>query len=1161
MRKISGLIFFIMVMVLLYPSLEVKASIPPKLGYLINEDALLGSGQHNYLFTLPSPKIGKHTVLVLFIEFSNYGNQTNIQDILNNVSSVDQFYKEVSYNQFWLDIWYLNTWLQLNNTREYYGQDSGSQKDVNWQEYVYDSLSAADPYINFTKYDSVLLVHAGNDQAASGDPNDLWSKASIGKWYFSYDGGVQLGIVIVAEKDPVGVVAHELGHNLELPDLYDYSGQEEFVGVWSLMASGSWLSPPSSLMAPEKIWLGWIPQQNITVINRDMFASFRLYPLENTGTILAAKIPVGNIYYMIEYRRKIGTDTSLPNEGVIISMVNESKASGGGIIDVYDSNSQTPSLNDAYLVAGDVYINLNHDFYVKVVSLSGSYAIVEIENGIPDLLVTNITWSKTISGYVLNVEIRNLGGPVQQFDTSLYLDNVLWNTKTYSSTLSRNGVVHISFNVGNLSGGTHSVRVVVDPNDTIIERDETNNVLSRSIYIQNYLYALDRYVVSDSRADVGSSQHVFMHFINYSSGQAYVNKPVDINGTTYVTNSTGWVDLPFTSNVAGIFRFVLTDNLATQFVTPQIIFDRVVININFQSRRIDVGSSASPQLDAYYEFDGSPFNGQIIFNESLTQDSVGLYWYTTSQIIDNKYGLTVFTSNSDYVIFDRVVIEVADLDGRVDIGTNITSILNLYYEYDMSPFEGHYYLNDSTVKTTVGKYGFMVTGIIDLKYGLSVYVGGEFQIVFDKVHIELWPLRDRYPVGYKADLGVRAYYLYDSSPFDGEIILNDSLVKDSPGLYAYRVKKIVDNTYGLSVFEANGVKLIFDKIVLMLSVEDERINVGEEAKINYEGYYAYDNTPFQGTVIFNDSLVHNAVGKYWYSVLSVNDHLYGLSSFESNTIYVIFDLVNITLSTSKERVDVGTSAPIDIYAVYAYDGTVFEGKILLNDSLVHENVGLYTYTVKDIKDVKYGLTVYTSNTVSVIFDQVIIELQPKYMRVEVGGEAELDINGYYAYDGKPFVGTVYLSEPLRQSSVGSYTYTVESIEDELYGLRSFKSNSVDIIFDKLSLRVNVDSTIPFTYNVIIEIFSEYENAPIEGEVHINGKPVKPTLGEKTYVSSITSPFPSITIYVEAAVDGISLSYKTSAMGIGTVSLYILVTALLLILVITRKTRLLPIFRR
>ena len=39
---------------------------------------------------------------------------------------------------------------------------------------------------------------------------------------------------------PIGVFAHEFGHILGLPDLYDRSGNSEGLGDWCLMASGSW---------------------------------------------------------------------------------------------------------------------------------------------------------------------------------------------------------------------------------------------------------------------------------------------------------------------------------------------------------------------------------------------------------------------------------------------------------------------------------------------------------------------------------------------------------------------------------------------------------------------------------------------------------------------------------------------------------------------------------------------------------------------------------------------------------------------------------------------------------------------------------------------------------------------------------------------------------
>lgn len=1128
---------------------------PPVLGIGITSgrDSMFGSSNQDNFLSIPSPKIGGYNVLVLFLEFSNYNNLTSISSILSNVSAVNQYYNEVSYNEFWLSIWYLNQWITLNRTREYYGQDSGNQVDVNWQDFMYDSLGAADSYVNYGDYDYVLLVHAGNDQASSGDPDDLWSKASLGKWYFSYDGGVNLGITIVAETDPVGVIAHELGHNLELPDLYDYNKQEVFVGEWSLMSSGSWLSPPASLMAPEKMWLGWIDTENITIVNQDEIVSVQISPLENLGSILAVKIPVSGVYYIVEYRRRTGTDDALPSEGIIISMINESKPSGGGVIKVIDGSPSTPTLGDAAFGAGERYVNLIDDFYVKVISITNNYAVVEVEKGIPDLYIANLTLYRSGNKYLVTLEIRNGGGPTLQFDTSLYIDGLLAGVKNYSSLLPRNGGVEITFDVGYLASGSHTFYAVVDPDDDVIERNENNNVYSGSISIQTYSYALDKYLVSDDRADIGSIQYVWMHFINYSSGLDYSNKPVEVNGTLYLTNASGWIETIITSNDATIYRFIVTDSDAAQYVTPQIIFDRVIVNISFIDRRIDVGSAATPQINAYYEYDSSQFNGQVILNNSLIQNVVGIYWFGVAQVIDPQYGLTVYTGNSDYVIYDRIVVELTDSDGRVDIGSDAKDVIYLYYEYDSTPFKGVYSLNDTTVKNVVGRYGFKVVSINDNKYGLTVFVGGEFQIIFDKVHIELWALRDRYPAGYKADIGVYAYYVFDGSAFEGDIILNDTLTKDVPGIYAYSVERIVDGRYGLTVFEAGSIHLIFDRVIIILSVEDARISIGDTANISYEGYYEYDHSPFQGTIMLNDSLTHDTVGRYWYSIVSINDQLYGLTSFKSNSVYVIFDLVNITLSTENDRIDIGSYAQINIYAVYAYGGEIFTGDIIFNDTLIHNAVGLYNYTVAAINDNKYGISAFTSNTVSIIFDEVVIELKPKYTRVMVGREAEITITSYYAYDRKPFEGIIYLNNPLKQPSIGLYTYSVEEIGDNPYGLQRFRSNSVDIIFDKLSLIVNVGTITPFTYNIAVKIYSQYENAYIYGYILINGEQAKPAKpGEMTYVKTFVSPLLTKTINIEAMVEGISLNYHETTLGIGTTSLYVILAALFIIIILLKK---------
>ena len=134
--------------------------------------------------------------------------------------------------------------------------------------------------------DHMNFVHAGEgNEAGGGALGDcaIWSHS----WYaFSslwgvegpspgfLQGGLQIGdsdywvgkYIINPENGGVGVFAHEYGHDLGLPDLYDTSGGENSTGFWTLMSSGSWLSQngvdigsaPDHMGAWEKFQLGWL---------------------------------------------------------------------------------------------------------------------------------------------------------------------------------------------------------------------------------------------------------------------------------------------------------------------------------------------------------------------------------------------------------------------------------------------------------------------------------------------------------------------------------------------------------------------------------------------------------------------------------------------------------------------------------------------------------------------------------------------------------------------------------------------------------------------------------------------------------------------------------------------------------------------------------------
>ncbi|MEV0124085.1 immune inhibitor A domain-containing protein [Streptomyces sp. NPDC050703] len=153
-----------------------------------------------------------------------------------------------------------------------------------WDRYDFDNdgdFNEPDGYI-----DHFQIVHAGEDESAGGGAegeNALWAH----RWYaYGNDagktgpgnnkaGGTQIadtGIwvgdyTMQPENGGLGVFAHEYGHDLGLPDLYDTSGKgENSVGFWSLMSAGSWLGTgknaigdmPGDMTAWDKFQLGWL---------------------------------------------------------------------------------------------------------------------------------------------------------------------------------------------------------------------------------------------------------------------------------------------------------------------------------------------------------------------------------------------------------------------------------------------------------------------------------------------------------------------------------------------------------------------------------------------------------------------------------------------------------------------------------------------------------------------------------------------------------------------------------------------------------------------------------------------------------------------------------------------------------------------------------------
>jgi immune inhibitor A len=142
-----------------------------------------------------------------------------------------------------------------------------------WSDYDIEDQADRDGDGNFFEPDGVIdhlvLVHAGEDKSGGGGAQGIYSiwahsSAVAGGYEIPGTGGLQLSNYIVQPEDSgVGVFAHEYGHDLGLPDLYDTSGNADSdVDFWDLMASGSHSGPifqstPTHMGLWDKWVLGW----------------------------------------------------------------------------------------------------------------------------------------------------------------------------------------------------------------------------------------------------------------------------------------------------------------------------------------------------------------------------------------------------------------------------------------------------------------------------------------------------------------------------------------------------------------------------------------------------------------------------------------------------------------------------------------------------------------------------------------------------------------------------------------------------------------------------------------------------------------------------------------------------------------------------------------
>jgi M6 family metalloprotease-like protein len=329
----------------------------------------------------PRPDRALDAVMV-FLSFPDSPPLTDTAELAaDHFPVTSQFFDRASYGKFALRPHPLRSWVEMPEDSTSYA----IQRDWNAARrsaYLRDAMAAADPHVDFSRYDLVYFVA---DPDAPGVDSDATKVVNFDR-PLRADGAEIKRIVTVFERHPPdrNVLAHETGHIFDLPDLYhrptDGKGDwDTYVGDWDVMGSQFGLSP--DLFGWHKWKLGWLDGRQVECVEAGG-QRMTLEPLSERparggvgGTKLAVVRVGQDSAIAIEARGRAGNDHATCSEGLLAYRVRNRASSGGGPIEVVDAHpgseacwggSVYPPLADAPVRAGESFTVPGEDVRIQV---------------------------------------------------------------------------------------------------------------------------------------------------------------------------------------------------------------------------------------------------------------------------------------------------------------------------------------------------------------------------------------------------------------------------------------------------------------------------------------------------------------------------------------------------------------------------------------------------------------------------------------------------------------------------------------------------------------------------------------------------------------------------------------------------------------------------
>ena len=203
---------------------------------------------------------GRIKTLIIPIDFPDAPHLTSLNEINTFGSKVSKEFSRLSNSKVNLEISTTGDWIRMPLEGKYY-------VTANWTQKINDALDFADPVIDFSNYDLVLIkVDERNSPIDSAGALPMWGEhlgdgikflrgVFLGNDYWTKNGqGTQVAV-------------HEIGHVFGLADLYQQNYDGQFpVGIYDLMST--FRTPYElNLLGWNKWKLGWLDESNLKCIS------------------------------------------------------------------------------------------------------------------------------------------------------------------------------------------------------------------------------------------------------------------------------------------------------------------------------------------------------------------------------------------------------------------------------------------------------------------------------------------------------------------------------------------------------------------------------------------------------------------------------------------------------------------------------------------------------------------------------------------------------------------------------------------------------------------------------------------------------------------------------------------------------------------------------